>query len=125
MAALTLKPNEELLVQPDPASAARLAAERVATILSARGAKSVALAGGRTPAMMYRLLTEPPLRGRVDWEHIEWFWGDERCVPPDHPDSNYRMANETLLGPMGVAADRIHRMPADAPDPDKAACDYE
>src|SRR5438874_5592932 len=119
-----LKPNEQLCVLPDVSSAARAAAEHVVTILGASGRKSVALAGGRTPAAMYKLLTQAPLRERVDWTTIEWFWGDERCVPPDQRDSNYRMAMETLLSPLGIAAERIHRMPADALDLEPAAREY-
>ncbi len=121
-----LHPNEELLVLPDPPAAAQAAAETVVQILSHReGRQSVALAGGRTPAAMYQLLTQPPLSERIDWHTIDWFWGDERCVPPDHPDSNHRMARETLLAPLGIAAERIHRMPADAADLDAAAWEYE
>jgi 6-phosphogluconolactonase len=128
MSAIQLQPHESLLVLPDAPAAAQAAAEHVVKMFSGVACdaeRSVALAGGRTPAAMYRLLTQSPWRERVDWARINWFWGDERCVPPDHPDSNYRMAMETLLTPLGVPSSRIHRMPADAPDRDAAARDYE
>jgi 6-phosphogluconolactonase len=127
-----LRANEKLLVLPHPASAAHTAAEQVMRILfsgaacsAERAPRTVALAGGKTPAAMYRLLSEPPFRSAGDWTRIDWFWGDERCVPPDHPDSNYRMAMEALLTPLAVPPERIHRMPADAADLDAAAREYE
>ena len=69
----------------------------------------VALSGGTTPAALYRALSSL-YRTQVDWLNIEFFFGDERAVPPDHPDSNYRLANESLFRPAGVGSERIHRM---------------
>lgn len=90
------------------------------------GACSVALAGGSTPAGMYaRLATDAALRDAVPWQQLDFFWGDERHVPPDHPDSNYRMAREALLSRVPVAADHIHRIAGENPDADRAAQDYE
>ena len=125
-----LAQKDELLVHPTSAEATASAAERLAEILEAHSGgpgagKALALSGGRTPLAMYELLTKSPLRDRVDWSAIDWFWSDERCVPPDHPDSNYRMAMESLLIPLGISRDRIHRMPADAENLDAAARDYE
>lgn len=117
--------DAEVVVGADAAEAVRLAAERVVASLRDARHGAVALAGGRTPAALYRLLTQPPCREAVRWEAIDWFWGDERCVPPDHADSNYRMAMEHLLGPLGVPSERIHRMPADAADLDAAAREHE
>lgn len=124
---MTLLPHEQLIVTPDVGSAARAGAERVVEILTGTVSRepSVALAGGKTPAAMYRLLTLPPFRTAVDWRRVQWFWGDERCVPPDHADSNYRMARETLLDPLEIDAARIHRMPADAADLSAAAREHE
>ncbi len=116
---------DQVLIGADPAAAAALAAERVVAALGGRERGAVALAGGRTPAALYRLLTVPPHRGAVDWRALDWFWGDERCVPPDHADSNYRMAAETLLAPLDIPPGRIHRMPADARDLDAAAGEHE
>jgi 6-phosphogluconolactonase len=118
--------NETLLIGSDAAEAARLAASRVVETLALPGdSRSVALAGGSTPAQLYSLLAEPPWRERVPWDSVHWFWGDERIVPPDHSDSNYRMAMEKLLRPLNIPADRIHRMPTDESDLDSAADLYE
>ena len=117
--------REVILIGKDLSEAVDLAAEQVALALSAGGPRFVALSGGKTPAVLYQALTRPPARDRVDWSGIHWFWGDERTVPPDHPDSNYRMARQTLLSPLGMPAERIHRMPADAGDLSAAARHYE
>jgi 6-phosphogluconolactonase len=82
---------------------------------------ALALAGGSTPAPVYRWLAEA---GGVPWDRVEIFFGDERCVPPDHPDSNYRMARETLLDPVGVPSDQVHRMEGEAENREAAADAY-
>lgn len=121
-----MPPGTEILIGSDPSEATALAAGKVVEILAVRaGARSIALAGGSTPRALYELLASPPWRERVDWRNIEWFWGDERTVPPDHPDSNYRMCREALLDPLGIDPARVHRMPAEAPDLTAAAADYE
>jgi 6-phosphogluconolactonase len=117
--------REVILIGKDLGEAVDLAAEQVALALSAGGPRFVALSGGKTPSVLYETLPRPPWRDRVDWSGIHWFWGDERTVPPDHPDSNYRMARQTLLSPLGVPAERLHRMPADAGDLSAAARQYE
>jgi len=99
----------------------RHAAEAVA----ARGRFAVALAGGSTPRGLYQRLARPPRRERVDWDRVELFWGDERAVPPDHPNSNFAMARATLLDAVPVAPERIHRMEGERADLDAAARDYE
>jgi len=85
----------------------------------------VALSGGSTPELLYGLLAALPFRDDVDWEKVHFFFGDERAVPPDHADSNYRMANAALFAPLGVPTANIHRMPAEEPDLDVAAHSYE
>jgi 6-phosphogluconolactonase len=85
----------------------------------------VALSGGSTPKRLYHLLTTEPFRSRVDWNRVEIFWGDERCVPPDHADSNYRMAHETMLRHLPIPAEHIHRMEGERSDRDAAARDYQ
>jgi 6-phosphogluconolactonase len=126
MAHVVLNPNERMLVAATPAQAAVLAADQVLGTLSAEGhVKSFALSGGKTPLVLHATLRRPPYRDRVDWRRIEWLWGDERAVPPDHADSNYRMAQETLLGPLGVPPARIHRIAAERPDLDQVAAAYE
>ena len=86
----------------------------------------VALSGGGTPKEVYPLLLEPHRRDAVDWSRVEFFWGDERAVPPDHPESNFGVAYGMLISQLpNVRPDRIHRMPAEAPDLDAAALSYE
>jgi 6-phosphogluconolactonase len=75
---------------------------------------------------VYPLLTRPPRVGAVDWSRVEWFWGDERAVPPDHEESNFGAAYGMLISQLpGVRPDAIHRMPAEAPDLDAAALAHE
>ncbi len=75
-----------------------------------KGLFRVALAGGSTPALLYALLSEPPFRDSIDWGRVHLFFGDERAVPPDSPDSNFRMALETLLSKVPLPAENTHRM---------------
>lgn len=111
---------------------ARAAAEEVTRLavaaVRASGRAVIALAGGSTPEAMYRLLAdEPVFRARFPWGQTHFFFGDERHVPPDHQDSNYRMAQEALL--QKVAAEcpsaNVHRIPTENPDAAQAASDYE
>jgi 6-phosphogluconolactonase len=98
----------------------RLALEAVA----ARGHFSIALAGGSTPKRLYALLAdehENGFRERFPWEKTHFFWGDERHVPPDHPDSNYRMAFESMLSKVPVPPSHLHRIESEHPDASKAA----
>ena len=124
-------PNEEIRIGRDVSETIAIAADRIFqtlsqfSILNSQSSTCIALSGGRTPAALYQLLTQPPYRDRVNWKNIEWFWGDERTVPPDHADSNYRMARETLLAPLAIDESRIHRMPAERPDRYRAAEEYE
>ncbi|MGH2469761.1 MAG: 6-phosphogluconolactonase, partial [Chloroflexota bacterium] len=78
--------------------------------------------GGSTPKGLFGLLAQPPYRQRVDWPSITFYWGDERCVPPDDPDSNYRMANEALLS--HIPTGTVHRIRGED-DPHQAAEAYE
>ena len=90
------------------------------------GRFTVALSGGSTPARLYRCLgMEPAVRDRLPWEKIHFFWGDERHVPPDDPQSNYRMANEALFASAPVPKKNIHRITTEDPDAARAAADYE
>jgi 6-phosphogluconolactonase len=91
-----------------------------ATATAARGRFRIALAGGSTPRALY-----PALVTGVDWTRAAIFFGDERAVGPDDPQSNYRMARETLLDPAGVPAENVVRWRAEDPDLDAAARDYE
>lgn len=86
---------------------------------------SIALSGGSTPKALYTLLAQEPYRSQIPWEHVQLFWGDERSVPPDHPDSNYKMAMDAMLSKVPVPEGNIHRMVAEADDRDASARDYE
>lgn len=104
------------------------AALRVATLgeyaIARHGRFRWALSGGTTPRKLYALLARPPLVRRIDWSRVEFFWGDERCVPPDHADSNYRTAREALLDLVQPDPAHIHRVRGeDAPE--SAAASYE
>ena len=89
-----------------------------------RGLFTVSLSGGSTPEPFYRALGAPTNCTRVEWDHVHLFWGDERPVPPDHPDSNYRMAKDALIDPAGLPETNIHRVPAEM-DVRLAAFSYE
>jgi 6-phosphogluconolactonase len=95
-------------------AAARQFADYAREALARQGRFTVALAGGSTPAGLYRLLTAEPWRNRIAWDRTFIFFGDERCVPPDSPDSNYRMARETLLDHAPIPAANIFPMRCDS-----------
>jgi len=87
---------------------------------------TIALSGGSTPRDLHELLAgDPAIRDRLPWQHLHFFWGDERHVPPDHPQSNYRMAYESLFTLAPVPIENIHRVPAEEPDAALAAEKYE
>lgn len=105
----------------DPVEAAALwIARRLRLALAQRGGASVALAGGSTPAAVYARLKEVDL----DWGAVAFYFGDERCVPPDHPDSNYSMAEQALLAALRTYEPRVHRMEGEDPDAEAAAERY-
>jgi 6-phosphogluconolactonase len=118
----------EIVVLPDPAALSEEAGRRFVAAatraISAAGEFHVALAGGSTPAGLYRLLAQSPHREQVDWSRTFVYFGDERCVPPDHPDSNYRMAREFLLDHVPVSPANVFRMAGELP-PEEAAAIYE
>ena len=89
-----------------------------------RGRFLVALSGGSTPRALHQALVEH-YRDLIPWERVQVFWSDERCVPPEDAESNYRMARETLLEQVPLPAANIHRMPGERSDYDAAAADYE
>src|SRR5213593_296194 len=120
------KPTVTVVPDPDALAdaAARLIAEAAADAIEARGRFMWALAGGETPRATYARLALPPFRERVDWRRVWVFFGDERAVPPDHPDSNYRMAHETLLGKVPIPAAQVLRIRCEAEDHEVAAAEY-
>jgi len=120
----------EIRVADDPGTLSRVAASeilsRAKASIAERGRFSLCLSGGSTPQSLYCMLANDSFfRTRVPWGKIDLFWGDERHVPPDHPDSNYRMAKETLLSRVPIPKDSIHRIKGETPDPHQAAREYE
>ena len=79
--------------------------------IAKRGVFYVALAGGSTPKGLYEKLATEPYAQQIDWARVHLFFGDERCVPADHDDSNYKMARLAMLDKLPIPADNIHRMP--------------
>ena len=112
-----------IAMYPDIHTLSQQAAQYVVRIasasLAARGRFTIALSGGTTPRELYGLLGSEPYRSQIDWQSVHIFWGDERCVSPDSPDSNYHTAQEVLLSKIPIPALQIHRMPADQPDRDQ------
>jgi len=120
--------TDKVDVYPDSVALARKVAalfvELADSAMATSGRFSVALAGGSTPKAAYSLLASDEFAPRVDWSLVHVFWGDERCVPPEHADSNYRMARETLLDYVPIEVGNIHRIRGED-DPAHAAHDYE
>ncbi len=120
--------KKEIVVCRDLAELSRRAAEffveAAKSAVADHGRFSVALSGGTTPRVAYALLASD-FRNRVRWANVHCFWSDERCVPPDHPESNFRMANEALLSRVDVPASNVHRMKGEDPDPPHAAQEYD
>ncbi len=104
------------------AAAAKTLAEWLRADVERKGRAVVALSGGSTPRNLFSVLASAPYEGQVPWESVHLIWGDERCVPPDHPDSNYGMAAGTGLLDRPFAA--FHRMPGEL-DPEEGASRYE
>ncbi len=117
---IEIYPDTDTLSQEAAQYIVRIATESIAT----RGRFMIALSGGNTPRKTYGLLGSEPYRSQIDWELVHIFWSDERCVPPDSPDSNYLMAYEELLSKISIPRHQIHRMPADLPDRDVASQEY-
>jgi 6-phosphogluconolactonase len=117
--------NRRIETLPDPAALARHVAEwMTAAALATKGAFRVSLSGGSTPKTLYALLASDEIRGRFPWARVSWYWGDERFVPYDHPESNYRMTREAMLAKAPVPPENIHPVPADG-TPEQAASRYE
>jgi len=118
------------IVEPDPAALAWRAAQHFVELaeeaVAARGRARIAISGGSTPKVTFGLLADPahPFLHRMPWSQLELFWVDERAVPPDHQDSNYRMTREALLDRVAMRPEQIHRMHGEL-DPEVAAAQYE
>jgi 6-phosphogluconolactonase len=120
----------EVRILPDGAAIARRAAQKfveaAAAAASEKGSFSVALAGGSTPKALYALLvSDPALRAQVPWDKMHAFFGDERHVGPDHPDSNFRMATEAMISKSPLKPAQVTRTKGEYPDASQAAREYE
>jgi len=118
----------DLRIHPNADALIEAVAERWVTLadsaINNRGKFHVALSGGTTPRTLYRRLTQAPYKERIAWEYVHVYFGDERTVPADHADSNYRMAKEALLDHVPIPAAQIHRIEGEAEDPQQAAVAY-
>jgi 6-phosphogluconolactonase len=118
-----------LRVLKDIGAVARAAAELFVKLAAQAQAERkpfrVVLSGGTTPKALYDALASREFRSRVQWDGIAFFFGDERAVPPGHPDSNYRTANDHLFRPLSISDGQVHRMKADTADLEAAATAYE
>ncbi|MEI7833313.1 MAG: 6-phosphogluconolactonase [bacterium] len=93
------------------------------TAIAVHGQFTLALAGGSTPRALYELLASSAYASQIDWAHTHIFWGDERCVPPDSDESNYKMAKTALLDHIPIPPANIHRIKGELP-PERAAAEY-
>jgi len=117
---IAIYPDTNILSHEAAQYIIRVAQESIVT----HGRFTLALSGGNTPKKLYGLLASEPYASQIDWNLVEIFWSDERCVPPDSPDSNYHMAQEVLLSKVPIPANQIHRTPADEADRDAASEAY-
>ena len=122
--------EREIRILPDGLAIAKRAAQvfvqAAAAAVRAKGSFNVSLAGGSTPKALYSLLVnDPTLRSELPWDKIHLFFGDERHVPPDHPDSNFRMAAEAMISKSPLKPAQVTRIKAEYPDAERAALEYE
>ena len=90
-----------------------------------KGFFTLVLSGGTTPKPLYELLAQSPFNAAMPWDQTYLFWGDERCVPPDHPHSNFSMANQALISKVDIPPENVHRIPAEMKSPHDAAETYQ
>ena len=117
---IAIYPDTETLSQEAARYIVRVAQESI----TAHKRFTIALSGGSTPKKLYGLLAEEPYRSQINWEQVDIFWSDERCVPPDDAESNFLMAQQVLLSKIPIPANQIHRMPADQADRDASSYAY-
>jgi 6-phosphogluconolactonase len=123
-----MEDKAEVTVLPDADTLAREAAQRFAELAreaaAFRGRFSAALSGGSSPGKLYELLAGEPYRTQIPWRQVHLFWGDERCVPPDDPGSNYRLAEGLLISRVPIPAENVYRMRGEL-EPEAAAPAYD
>ena len=122
--------DREIRILANGTAIARRAAQEfvqaAASGVREKGSFNVVLAGGSTPKALYRLLVnDPTLRSQVPWDKMDLFFGDERHVPPDHPDSNFRMATEAMISKSPLKPEQVTRIKGEYPDAGQAALEYE
>ena len=124
----TTPQGSEIQVLADASALAEFALAQLIQIardaIVARGRFCIALAGGSTPHLLYTNLTRPEKLAQIDWSSVLVYWGDERCVQPDDPDSNYLMARQALLDHVPLLAENVHRICGEL-EPERAAQMYE
>jgi 6-phosphogluconolactonase len=120
--------QSKVLVFDSPENVALAAAEKFVAYaqeaINSRGVFSVALAGGNTPRRVYELLATAPLKQLIEWSRTHLFFGDERCVPPDHPESNYGMVYAALISKVEIPSENVHRIAGEG-NPEQNAERYE
>lgn len=114
--------TRDIKVHEDGPAVARAFADFLVTFTSNRSSTTIALSGGSTPKLLFKLLAEE-YRDKINWQQVHFFWGDERCVPPDDPDSNYGMTHELLFNPIGIGDKTVHRVLGEN-EPDGEAIRY-
>src|SRR5436853_3145849 len=117
--------NREVIVCRDQEEIFKRSADLFTQLAGEKETFSCALSGGSTPKGMYALLASDAYRDRIDWKKVHLFWGDERSVPTDHKDSNYKMATEAMISKVPIPAENVHRMQAESADIKGAAAAYE
>jgi 6-phosphogluconolactonase len=127
---MTQSGQREVVVLPDSAAVTRRAAEEflksVNEAIAQKGTFTVALAGGSTPKALYAMLSDDPAySSKIPWAELHFFFGDERHAPPDSPESNFHMANQTLFSKGLVKPEQITRIKGEYKDTEKAALEYE
>lgn len=125
-----LPSTSEIIIVEDLQALSRAAAdlflEQADSVLKSRPFLTVVLSGGSTPKDLYTLFaSDPGIKDKIEWEKVHFFWGDERHVAPDHPQSNFGMANDAMLSGLPLPPQNIHRVPSEEADADRAARRYE
>jgi 6-phosphogluconolactonase len=122
---MSFNQHRQVVVVDNTAALAEAAAQRLVNRVAQGGRSAVCLTGGSSPEGLYRLLGEEPWRGRVPWDRVHWFMGDDRFVPESDPLSNMGTARRLFLAPVGAPRGNIHPIPTDANYPEGAANIYE
>ena len=126
---MALKSNHNIRILKDAAELNAAMAGEIARLskdaIAQRGICTLVLSGGSTPKSLYALMATPAWQGKFDWTNTVLFWGDERCVPPDHADSNYAMVKRELLSKVRIPGKNIHRMITESGTPEEVAAAYE